>query len=98
MLSPLSRFAARRLRRQPAKRLEIYLEYNPINTVSYGLNKTSKEVLRDKIGSPGRSRTCIYRFIPTTAFAATGQCLGSGLSLNLGAGRFRLHPSSLYTF
>ena len=45
------------------------------------------EVFRREIGSPDRSRTCIYRFIPATAFAAAFRRLWSGLSHNRGAKR-----------
>ena len=37
------------------------------------------------VGSPDRSRTCIYRFIPATAFTAALRRLWSGLSHNRGA-------------
>ncbi len=50
----------------------------------YILPKTSTEVLGREIGSPDRSRTCIYRFIPATAFAAARGRLWSGLSLSHG--------------
>lgn len=39
------------------------------------------------VGSPDRSRTCIYRFVPATAFAAAFRRLWSGLSHNRGAKR-----------
>ena len=42
-------------------------------------------------GSPDRSRTCIYRFIPATAFAAAFRRLWSGLSHNRGAKRALAH-------
>ena len=57
---------------------------NRIKTGIYGLTKTSTEVFRREIGSPDRSRTCIYRFIPATAFAAALERLWSGLSLSHG--------------